>query len=108
LTEDDKLKTICLNGAIIAEDGTMEKCARAILASFDEGSELLKKWRAETENMFPNQPDLLAKLPQPSSLDVTRMLGGMISHDNCNLARHQGNRVEKIISETAGNGDTRG
>ena len=51
--------------------------------------------------MFPNRPDLLAKLPQPSSLDVTRMLGGMISHDNCNPARDQGNCIEQIILEMA-------
>ena len=95
------MKTIFLNGAIIAENGTTQKCARAILASFDEGSELLKKWCAETENMFPNQPDLFAKLPQTSSLDVTRMLGGMISHDNCNPACDQGNGVEQIIFEMA-------
>ena len=54
LTNDGELKTICLNGAIIAEDGTTEKCARAILASFDEGSKLLCKWHAEMDNLFPN------------------------------------------------------
>ena len=40
-------------------------------------------------------------LPDPSSLDVSRMLGGMISHDNCNPDRDQGNHLEQLISELA-------
>ena len=100
LTNDGELKTICLNGTIIAKDGTTEKCARAVLASFDEGSKLMSKWHV-TDNLFPNQPKLLMHLPDPSSLDVSRMLGGMISHDNRNMVQDQGNCLEQLISELA-------
>ena len=86
LAENDELKTICLDGAIIAEDSTAEQQLRSILASFTESSRLLKKWRHETECMFPNRSDLLEAIPDPSSVDITHILGGMISHDNCNTA----------------------
>ena len=41
LADDAKFRTICLDGAIIAEDGTAEKSSRAVLWYFEESSELL-------------------------------------------------------------------
>ena len=90
LSDDNEFKTICLDSAIIAEDGTMEKCARTIIGSFDDSAQLLCKWREEIVRMFRDQSDLLSSVPEPSALDVSRMLGGMLSHDNCNPARDQG------------------
>jgi hypothetical protein len=85
LAENDELKTMCLDGVITAEDSTAEQ-SRSILASFTESSRLLEKWCHETECMFPNRSDLLEAIPDPSSMDITCMLGGMISHDYCNAA----------------------
>ncbi len=51
--------------------------------------------------MFPNRPDLLEGLPDPSSMDIIRMLGGMISHDNCNAARAGGKRLQSLILQLA-------
>ena len=87
LNDDNEFKTICLDSAIIAEDGSTEKCARAIISAFDDSAQLLFKWREEIVHMFPDRLDLLSSVPKPSSLDVSRMLGGMLSHDNCNPAR---------------------
>ena len=101
LSDDNEFKTICLDSAIIAEDGTTEKCARAIIGSFDDSAQLLLKWREEIVLMFPDRSDLLSSVPEPSALDVSRMLGGMLSHDNCNPARDQGRRLETLIMELA-------
>lgn len=101
LTENDEFRTICLDGAIIAEDGTAEQQSRSILGSFTESARLLEKWCHETVYMFPNRPDLLEGLPDPSSMDIIRMLGGMISHDNCNAARAGGKRLQSLILQLA-------
>ena len=82
LTENDEFRTICLDRAIIEEDGTAEQQSRSILGLFTESARLLEKWCHETVYMFPNRPDLLEGLPDASSMDITRMLGGIISHDN--------------------------
>jgi hypothetical protein len=83
LAGNDEFCTICLDGAIIAKEGTAEKSPRAVLQSFKESSELLNTWRIETEQLFPKRPELVESIPQPSSMNITRMLDGMISHDNC-------------------------
>jgi hypothetical protein len=49
LADNAELCTICLDGAIIAKDGTAEKSSWAVLRSFEESSELLNTWRIETE-----------------------------------------------------------
>ena len=56
LTDDDELKTICMNGSIISEDGTATSQSKEILASFAESVKLLDEWRAETIAMFPDNP----------------------------------------------------
>ena len=99
LSDDNEFKTICLDSAIIAEDGTTEKCARAIIGSFDDSTQLLLKWHEEIVCMLPDRLDLLSSVPEPSALDVSRMLGDMLSHDNCNPARDQGRRLETLIME---------
>jgi len=70
LTENDQLMTICLDGAIIAEDSTVDQQSRSILALFTESSRLLEKWHHETECMFPNCPNLLEAIPDPSLVDI--------------------------------------
>ncbi len=51
--------------------------------------------------MFPNELDLKDGIPDPSTLDVTRMLNGMIEHNTCNTARLQGIKLESLILEMA-------
>ncbi len=43
LKEDDEFRTICLNSAIIAENGMASSQSRAIIGSFQESATLLKK-----------------------------------------------------------------
>ncbi len=45
LQEDDWIKTICLVGDIIPENGTAEEQSREIIQSFSDGGKLLENWR---------------------------------------------------------------
>lgn len=50
--------------------------------------------------MFPDCLDLLHAISDPSPVDMTCMLKGMISHD-CNVAQAQGNMFQSLIIELA-------
>ena len=63
LAEDNTLQTICVNGAIIAKDGTVDSQCHVRISSFRESTSLLKVWREETE--------LIQNIPNPSLLDIT-------------------------------------
>jgi hypothetical protein len=87
LGSDGILKSICLSGSIIAEDSTAENQSRAIISSFHKSSQLLADWINTTEEMFPGCNDLISLIPKPSSMCVSKLLGGMVSTDTCNTAR---------------------
>ena len=90
INEDDKLQTICVLGAIIAEDGTAEKQAQALVGQFQESGRMLDLWRDTTREMFADHKDLdelLAILPTSKDLCVSRLLKSMLSTDTCNTAK---------------------
>jgi len=43
ITQDDDFRTICVSGSIIAEDGTADKQARAIISEFETCRQLLQE-----------------------------------------------------------------
>ena len=45
--------------------------------------------------MYPNEPDLLEQLPVPKDVTVTKLIGGMVSHDNC----HGANKVGTLLAD---------
>ncbi len=47
--------------------------------------------------MFPNRLDLLQLIPKPETIDVTRLLGGVIEHDTCATARSLGYKLQDTI-----------
>ena len=100
--QDKKLETICLTGSIIAEDGTADVQSRAIIESFFESGEFLDRWCATTKDMHANHPDLnsmLDEIPSADTLCPTKMLGGMISGDNCPAAMKTRNNLADHIIE---------
>ena len=99
LDNDDNLKTICLSGSIIAEDNSSEGQSRSVISYFDETGRLLKGWRDKTAEMYPNEPELLEQLPAPKDVTVTRLIGGMVSHDNCHGANKAGTFLADDIIE---------
>ena len=78
ITKDDKFKTICVSGLIIAEDGTADKQARSITSEFDMCQRLLQEWRNKTAEMYPDEPELLEGLSDPDDINVVRLLTGML------------------------------
>ena len=87
---DNKLQTICLSGAIIAEDGTAHHQALALVGQFRQSGRMLDEWRTTTLQLFPNHPDiddLLAMIPTSADLCVSKLLQSMLSTDTCNTAQ---------------------
>lgn len=97
LTTDVKFKTVCLNSAIICDDGKAESQCNSIISTFTESSKLLGRWRAMTEEMYPARNDLVECIPDPTTMDVTRMIGGGIEQDTCNTALSLGNKLTNAI-----------
>jgi hypothetical protein len=101
LDSDNELKTICLNGAIMCDDGTADSQCRGIISTLHDSAKLLKQWRYATLNMYPSNPDLVELIPDPASMDITRMTGGGLAHDTCDTARSLGNKLASAILESS-------
>ena len=104
LTKDNELKTICLAGDIIPENGTAEEQSKAVVQSFSDGARLLDLWRDKTAEMFKDDtdlPGLLVMIPEKDRLCITRLLGGYISTDTCATARSTQTQIETIILDAA-------
>ena len=70
---DKGFRTITLATDIIAVRGNGEGVRDAILRAFREGRSLLGVWRDCTLRMFPGQADLLALLPDPAGLCISKL-----------------------------------
>jgi len=99
LDKDNKLKTICLTGSIIAEDGTAEEQSKAIIAAFGESRKMLEDWRKETKEMYADMPEHLDDLAKGEDMDPSRMCGGTVSHDTCSTANLTGEKLGDLILE---------
>ncbi len=100
LESDNVLKTICMLGSIIAQDGTAEEQSRAIIGSFHESGKLLMAWRDMASKMYPDEPELVNLIPKPEEMSPTKLLGGFISHNNCATANKTGTILaEKILDK---------
>ena len=90
LTDDKQLKTICLAGDIIPEDGTAECQSTAIVNQFSETGRLLEGWRDMTSEIYANDPELsslLLQIPKKEDICVSKTLGATLESDNCSTAR---------------------
>ena len=108
LTRSNQLKTICLAGDIIPENGTAECQSSALVDQFSESGGLLEGWRDATKKMHagdPELPMLLEEIPTKNSLCVSRTLGAYLSADNCSTARLNTSKFSaKIIVVAKANG----
>eukprot|EP00956_Cyclotella_meneghiniana_P028916 scaffold68656_cov61-Cyclotella_meneghiniana.AAC.1 len=99
LTQDNKFKAICIDLALISKNGTAPEQSRAVLTALRDCKILLQEWRTTTSSMFPDKPELIDLIPDPSLIDITRMAGTMIEHDSCNTARAFGSILCESIKE---------
>ena len=99
LQENNKLKTICLAGDIIPENGTAEVQTKEIILSFAEGGRFLDDWREQTKMMYANDPDLnemLNQIPGRERLCVSRLLKVFYTSDTCGAAR----KGQRLFAQT--------
>ena len=54
-----------------------------------------------TQIMFPNQPDLVQQIPQPSELDIGKLLNGSIVTDTCDQAQKQRRLLALAVENAA-------
>ena len=104
LNKYKKLKTICLAGNIIPEDGTATCQSAAILNQFSKIGQLLERWYKETLKMYANHnnlPAFIDQIPRKESLCVSRTLGDIISADNCSTTCSTQSRTSKMIIDIA-------
>eukprot|EP00956_Cyclotella_meneghiniana_P002231 scaffold2510_cov65-Cyclotella_meneghiniana.AAC.1 len=99
LTQDNKFKAICIDLALISKNGTAPEQSRSVLTALRDCKILLQEWRTTTASMFPDKPELIDLIPDPSLIDITRMAGTMIEHDSCNTARAFGSILCDSIKE---------
>ena len=103
LTTDKQLKTICLAGDIIPEDGTAECQSTAIVNQFSQTGRLLEGWRDMTNQMYGTDPELTAfllEIPRKEDVCVSKTLGANLASDNCSTARlNQSKMSQKIIEK---------
>ena len=110
LNENDKLKTVCLAGDIFPADKTAEEQSKEVVATFAESGRLLENWRQTTQEMYGDDEDcadLLAQIPERSTLCPTRCLGATMSADNCTTANlTQEKTAERIYAIARAKGIT--
>ena len=84
---DKDFHTITLATDIIAVRGNGEGVRDAILRAFREGRSLLGVWRDCTLRMFPGRADLLALLPDPGGLCISKLgAAGGVTTDGASAA----------------------
>ena len=57
--------------------------------------------RPTTAEMFPDCPELVEMIPDPSTDDITHMLGVMVEHNTCNTTRKKWDLLCSTIIEYA-------
>ena len=80
-------RQVTLSGCIISEDESSDTIARTIMKVFNEAGKKLDHWREVTEDLYPDRPDLLDKIPPASELTLTKLGKGFITTDTCSAAQ---------------------
>ncbi len=57
----------------------------------------LQEWHDMTREMYPNEIELLALIPNSADMSPTKLIGGFLSHDNCATANKTCNNVMDMI-----------
>ena len=98
----DGHENVALSLEIFAAGGTAESGVAAIQSKFSEGRELLKNWCDVTCCMFPDQQDLLDKLPDTMNLTLARLVEhGWLMTDTCNTAQKFRKLLREVIEAEA-------
>ena len=100
LREDGELRTVCLTGSLICEDGSAELQSKAIIAEFGESGKMLGELRSFLSKMYSDDkelPALLDLLPSGDDLHPSRMMGGTLCHDTCSTTQCTGDKLAELF-----------
>ena len=87
-----------MSGSIILKDCTADEQSRAIISAFNDSGCLLQEWQDMTSDMYPGDNKLLAAIPNKDDMSPKKLIGEVLSHDNCTTANKTGNNLmEKIL-----------
>ena len=71
-----------------------------ILWYFQTGRQMLDRCLDLTSRMYPNRPDLIARIPQANELTIATLDdGGWVITDTCNAARKYQSLLVKLIKQ---------
>ena len=98
---DNGYKCVTLSSSVFTEDKSTEKSAETVLDTFKVGRKLLELWRQKTAAMYPNQPNLVDKIPHPSELNISKLHEGSVMTDNCDKAHKERRILAQTIREAA-------
>ena len=99
---DGGFKNVTLDSCILTRDGTAEMQRDGILRSFQTGRLMIQRWRDLTAKLYPNRPDLLARIPMAHELTLAKLAkGGWIMTDTCNAARKYRRLLMESIKKIA-------
>jgi len=88
-------RRVALDSCIISEEHNAESVTSSIIVAFQRSGKLLDEWRAVTEEMYPDRPDLLNKLPSSEDLSLSKLAKGFTMTDTCNTAK----RIQVLLKE---------
>jgi hypothetical protein len=90
------LRRITLSSCILAQDESSASIADAIIKEFKHGAALISQWRAATDLLYPDRPDLLSKLPLAKDLSMAKLgMDSFTTIDTCNGAQ----KIRRILNE---------
>ncbi len=92
-------RRVALDSCIISEEHNAESVTASILVAFQRSGKLLDQWRAVTQEMYPNQPDLLDGIPTSKDLSLTKLAKGFTMTDTCNTAR----KIQQLLKDEISN-----
>ena len=58
----------------------------------------LKRWKEVTAREFPDRPDLLAMIPDPDSIDITKLTDGGVTTETCTSARKSRHIIVEVVA----------
>ena len=95
----DKSNKQQIRASIISEEHNAESVTASILVAFQRSGKLLDQWRAVTQEMYPDHPDLLDGIPTSNDLSLTKLAKGFTMTDTCNTAR----KIQQLLKDEISN-----
>eukprot|EP00956_Cyclotella_meneghiniana_P019144 scaffold32561_cov32-Cyclotella_meneghiniana.AAC.5 len=88
-------RRVALDSCIISEEHNAKSVTSSIIVAFQRSGKLLDQWRAVTEEMYPDRPDLLHKIPSSKDMSLSKLAKGFTMTDTCKTAK----KIQVLLKE---------